>query len=286
MRLTPTWIVSPCDCVVSSKSFLATASFEQPAETLDYAIRAERMLSLAEAAPSQALGALAEQIRGAGVEIDDLKIDRPPVLVPNHGERDHAFVTGVKDRVDQAVFRAAFSDIDRDERRPPPVRQGKRENVVALHLAMANEVRRGEMGSAILDGALGRVRQRAGKIRLQLGKPNVPVGAFDPTPGVAAGAMNGPVRRIAGEDNDVVVDAAETVQQQLFVRRQPIAHRAGDAPPPAKFDDVLRFEEGRGLGKFVGRRGVHRNLAARGTGARNQPRRSKYLLNYSRANSI
>ena len=69
------------------------------------------MLPFAQASPAQALGALAEQFRGAGVEIDDLKIDRPPALVADGGERDHAFVAGVEDCVDQAVARAALADM-------------------------------------------------------------------------------------------------------------------------------------------------------------------------------
>ena len=158
---------------MSSKLFLAAASFEQTVEMADDAIRAERVLSFAEAAPTQALGALAEQFRGAGVEIDDLKIERAPVRVPDRGERDHAFVAGVKHRVDQAVSRAAFAEIDRDEGRPPAVRERKRENVVALHVAMPSEIGLGEMRSAVLDRASGGVRQRPGEIRLQLGKPNV-----------------------------------------------------------------------------------------------------------------
>ena len=130
------------------ESFLAAVRLEQTIEMPTYALRAERVLSFAEAAPSQALGAQAEQFRRAGVEIDDLKIDRSPVLVADHGKRDHAFVAGVKDRVDQAVSLAAFSDIDRDEGRPPTVRQRKRENVVALHMAVPSEIGLGEMRSA------------------------------------------------------------------------------------------------------------------------------------------
>jgi hypothetical protein len=120
------------------------------------------------------------------------------------------------------------------------------------------------MRRAVLDRASGRVRQRPGEIRLQLGKPNVPVGAFDPTPDVAADAVNVPVGRVAGEKHDIVVDPAEAAQQQLFVGRQRLAGRARDAPPPPKFGDVLRLEEKRGLGNLVGRLGVHRVLAAPG----------------------
>ena len=208
-------------------------------QPLDDMAGGEKISSAAKSLPQQFGRRQFEQPRRAIVVVHDLEVERTALGIADRGKRQHAFVGGGEDRIEQIVLGLTLVDINTNQRVTPARRGRKGQYVVGPDQAIAHAMGDRKIRAAFGERTAGGLGQGSCAVRRQRIERDIPSVVLQPQLGVAAGTRHFETLRSVLEQNDVIGEPAKAAQHHVFISRQFLAGPHRGLPLALKNRDIV-----------------------------------------------